>query len=279
MEKNISQLNSIQNVVALIGLPRSGTTCLTAYFDAYSEIYSIFEPWNANQKLNPEPYLDLENFLINFNVNFSNTTTIFVKETSTKIQYIDSINYLLHSVKQPRKKLLIFLVRDPFHIFLSEFQARKNWWGSPDLKLDVDLFSEWSKKILNSLRYILKILAQQPSVVLSYHNLIKNPNIVYDIFKKINIDFDVYLSENFHEKVNLKKVKGDISFFTNPRSFDLTSSQIRDNEILKIESILQESIYYNTIKRLRDNIMKIDKLINVDQQWIQEISLIVNEFE
>ncbi|MEI9986927.1 MAG: hypothetical protein WDN69_29460 [Aliidongia sp.] len=54
---------------------------------------------------------------------------MLLKETSTDLRYLDRVAELLRDAEAPAARDLIILMRDPVPIFLSEMQARQEWWG------------------------------------------------------------------------------------------------------------------------------------------------------
>ncbi|WP_156120510.1 hypothetical protein [Neosynechococcus sphagnicola] len=106
----------------------------------------VYEPWNASKK-NPKPFdLDLGNFLDSFSIDLQGKPILAIKETSTRLDYIRAIDNLLSGVKEPIKSNLIWIIRNPFHVYLSEVSARKDWWGEDKLEHTSEVFEGWARK-------------------------------------------------------------------------------------------------------------------------------------
>jgi tetratricopeptide (TPR) repeat protein len=270
--------DQIKKIITLVGLPRSGTTVLTAYFDAYPEICSVFEPWNANQKIQPEIYLDLEGFISTFTPDIGNASILFIKETSTKIQYLESIDFLLESIGNGKDKLVLILLRNPFHIFLSEFQGRKEWWGSPGLSMSLQLFEEWSRKSIQQLLHIFKIANNHKSFLVIYDKIVEQPSQLSPLMSEILPDTELVNEKEFFLRINPKKVRGDVGFSNNPRGFDTSSLIKREEELREISPLIEKSRYWyiwqsynsylmslNGLEMLREDITdKFCELLNIN---------------
>jgi len=108
---------AVRGVAGLIGLPRSGTTVLTACLGAHSRVHAVYEPWNASRKRDDVPVeIDLDDFISRFHVKTGDADLLVVKETCTKPSYIKSMDFLLDSVPDQFDRYFIWILREPFHV-------------------------------------------------------------------------------------------------------------------------------------------------------------------
>jgi hypothetical protein len=131
--------DDVERFVAVVGLPRSGTTVLTALLDAHPRLCLYYEPWNASRKDPPPVPADLDALLGWLAARFGfapdpqarvvglKETTILPGSTRWAVATVDRI-----AAQHPTS--VIWIHRDPILCLLSKLDGARKWWGNPDAR-------------------------------------------------------------------------------------------------------------------------------------------------
>ena len=242
---------AISSLIAVVGAPRSGTTVVTAALGVHSRVASIYEPWNANQsRIDVSRPATFTEFLTNFAARTEPRPVLLVKETATDLRYLLRIDELLSEAPQPIGSQLVITLRNPFHVFLSEVQARREWWGEDDLQLDEPTFSRWASRMLASGKLLTDMARRHDAILLSYEAFSRNPAILQRLTRMLGLDFERHQAE-FDKHVNRAIVRGDNRVAKEPRPITPRSTEFRRNEFQGIASQLSGSPQYPKIARLQ----------------------------
>jgi SAM-dependent methyltransferase len=249
------KLNKLKLVTGIVGLPRSGTTVFTASISAHSKVAAIFEPWNAAKKDMPPVNLSLQEFINVFGVEEAKIekTVLVVKETATQLKYLEGIDTLLATLTPdgPKGKL-IWIFRDPLHVFLSEIQARKEWWGAANLQLSVELFENWAQRSLAAMHELVKMCQKHDTICVSYEAFVERPHeILFEIMKFLGLEFEEG-QINYFEHLNRKDVCGDIGVATQPQEINVNSIKRRQEETENLLKVVGTSTLLVSIQRFSE---------------------------
>ncbi len=246
-----SRQNKFDAVAGLIGLPRSGTTVLTAAVGEHSKVKAVFEPWNSRKKNMPPTNIGIPQFVDVIGLDYKEEQLLFVKETATDLTYLEAIDFLLtDSENTGYKTRLIWLFRDPMHTFLSEVQARKEWWGETDLEATSDTFDKWAERSLNALRNIIEICQKYPTLCVEYEFFVSAPS---ETLQKVMAFLDLSFEETqlaYFKSMNKHEVKGDNNVRENPKAISNDSSIKRAAELETIRKVISKSKYFKQIEAL-----------------------------
>jgi Sulfotransferase family len=233
----------LRQVIGLLALPRSGTTLVSSIMGAHSRIKSVYEPWNDKKRVSLPDDIPIGDFLNVFSVDMASKSILFLKETATHIDYIDKVLDLLRSVPIAIQTNLVYLLRNPLHVFLSEFEARKTWWGENDLELTLEVFDRWAERTLTSLRRMFRAGAELNPLLVSYEALVTDKEtIVKRLTERLGIRFEA-AQLNFEKTVHKLDVRGDPKLGNNPMGINADSIRQRQRQISDIEHIVAESRY------------------------------------
>ena len=233
----------LRQVIGLLALPRSGTTLVSSIMGAHSRIKSVYEPWNDKKRVSLPDNITIGNFLDVFSVDMARKSILFVKETATHIDYIDKMLDLLRSVPIAIQTNLVYLLRNPLHVFLSEVEARKIWWGEDDLELTLEVFDRWAERTLASLRRMFRAGAEFNPLLVSYEALVTDKEIIVKrLTERLGIRFEA-AQLSFEKTVNKLDVRGDPKLSNNPTEINTSSIQQRQRQISDIEHIVAGSRY------------------------------------
>lgn len=238
-----------ETVAALIGLPRSGTTVLAAAVGAHPEVKAVFEPWNSEKKSKPSTHLGYEQFVERFNVRVSdNQHVLFVKETAVDLLYVHAIDCLLSDASVHHDVKLIWLWRDPVHTFLSEVQARKQWWGSPDLEVNEETFTLWAVRSLRAYRRLITLAVRHPTLSVHYGTFVEKPGETLKVIMNfLGLEFIPAQLEYFKHSGN-QPIRGDLNVANNPQLISSRSSELRAAEAERIIGIISPAKYYEKVE-------------------------------
>jgi SAM-dependent methyltransferase len=246
----------IKRVVAILGLPRSGTTMLTAIFNAGRNIASIYEPWNANRKavLSGEINITAQWLLDEAARSNPEAETLVIKETTTDQLYPEQLLRVLEEVPPTVFQRVVILVRNPFHVFLSEVEARSKWWGEADLKAGRETFDIWVVRTLTSLARLLAIAERHDGIVVSYEAIASSPiTMVPRLMDALNVPFSLERIQ-ITKYADFSRIRGDRSLAEQPREVSEESITKRDAELEEVKEALRSSAHYSTMVLLSDQI-------------------------
>lgn len=162
-----------ETLCVLLGLPRSGTTLLTALWAVHSRVDAVFEPWNGKLLKGPED-ATLPRLLAAAGLAPAPGRVLFVKETAADPAYVGLMRRLVEGAPLPRDRHLLMLCRTPAHVFLSEVERRGQWWNDP-VPLDARQFGLWCAKSRGALRAMLAMLRAGDGTLVCYERLAAEP--------------------------------------------------------------------------------------------------------
>jgi hypothetical protein len=251
---------AISSLIAVVGAPRSGTTLVTASLSVHSQVATLYEPWNANQaRIDVSSSLTFNDFLAAFAARTAPRPVLLVKETATDLRYLNHVDGLLTGVPPPIGSHLVITLRNPFHIFLSEVQARREWWGEQELEVDQETFSRWATRMLESCRLLAAMARRHDAILLSYEAFCRNPAILQRLTGMVGLAFEQPQGE-FEKHVNRAIVRGDNRVAKEPQAISSQSTDSRRTEFQTFVRQLSLAPSYPVIARLQKMISALPPL-------------------
>jgi hypothetical protein len=181
---------------------------------------------------------------------------LLVKETTTRLDYLRNLIAMLDSVPYPVQQDLIVINRNLKHVFLSEVQGRREWWGEGGLVVTQDVFDEWAKRTLLSLRLLTNAALERDAWLIRYEALTRDPAIVGRILEDWWLGFEPGQLE-FHKSLDMRQIRGDQSIVRMPRPLSAASELRRESELRSIEDRIAGSSYLeriNVIGAIQDSL-------------------------
>jgi hypothetical protein len=134
-----------ENVVALFGMPRSGTTIISRLIANHSRVEAIIEPYQSRRSTdyNENDPLKLAR---DFGLQQREKSSLLVKETLTRKENIELVQRLLETASSADMRgAYIFVLRSPLESFLSQIEATKTFWAKPTKfdETDASIRSFW----------------------------------------------------------------------------------------------------------------------------------------
>lgn len=121
--------SSFYAAVALLGLPRSGTTLTHRLLAAHSAIDGIVEPYHGRRKRGYET-TDPETLAADSRIAPSPDRVLLVKETTTRrVNVALTLDFLRNARNAGIPTVLVVLLRSPFECFLSQVEASRERWA------------------------------------------------------------------------------------------------------------------------------------------------------
>src|SRR5690606_11649711 len=119
-------------------------------------------------------------------------SVLLVKETSTRAVYLQRMRRLLDTVEDAGQRKFIVLIRNPFHVYLSEIEARVNWWGHSEAKVSTSTFDGWALRSIRSFYRMLALAERYRGILVSYEYLV---NRHHEAIQRLMQQVDVPVSE------------------------------------------------------------------------------------
>lgn len=239
-------------LIAIAALPRSGTTVTAALLGAHSRVHAVFEPWNGHQQvIDPAASMPWTDFLTSFVPDPpEGRDVLLVKETSTLDPFLDRMDELLATTPPEVARELVVLVRNPFHIFLSLVQARRDWWGAPETQADAETFMRWARRSRRNLKRLGTLARTHDALVVPYEKLTSKPQAPRFLSRTLGLRFeDEQLA--FDQTVDKKTIRGDIGLSKAPRPLSDASTDRREAEFEAIRPALESLPEYRWAVRQR----------------------------
>jgi hypothetical protein len=164
------------NVVCLIGLPRSGTTIVSRLIGSQKRIQTLIEPYQSRRD---SEYIenDPSKLCEDFELTVAPGSSILVKETATRPDNIRLISNLLEkSNSSGIRAAYIFVLRSPIESFLSQVEAvRTLWQKKSNLSCDKRSITAYWNSVRQSLKYYSEFAAQYHRRFILYDRFISEP--------------------------------------------------------------------------------------------------------
>ena len=248
----------LSQVIGLAALPRSGTTLLTSILGVHSRICPIYEPWNASkEKKSIQDQVNLAEFLDQAHPKLENRDVLLVKETTTHPRFLQNLEFLLASAAESCVLNLIVLIRTPLHVFTSEVQARREWWGEKGLQVSREEFGLWAEKTLRNVKMLDRIAERFNALLVSYDALVVRQDLVGILMDELNISLEPQQLE-YERHVDQRLVRGDIGLASNPRPISKESMVRRDEEIFSIRGLIESHPLFAAVQRQSDVVAAIE---------------------
>jgi hypothetical protein len=236
---------SIETFVAIVGLPRSGTTLLTALLDAHPAVRLYYEPWNASPKSRPPVPEDLSEFRgwmeTRFRTPLADEITVTgFKETTVNA---DSTAWAVATLEQIAEALeveVIWIHRDPIHSFLSKLEGARKWWGWPDAYLSEDRLAEFLQDGEAQIAALDGLLRRRGGSIVQYEALVESPaEVLEELMIQLGVKFDPVQLDYFRGGMDRHRVNGDPGLIANPAPVHRDSMARRAGEFMQHADLIR----------------------------------------
>jgi hypothetical protein len=248
----------LSQVIGIGALPRSGTTLLTSILGVHSRICPIYEPWNATKnKGSIQDNVNLLEFIDQAHAKFRGRDVLLVKETTTHPRFLQNLEFLLGSAAKSCLVNLIVLIRTPLHIFTSEVQARREWWGEEGLQITKQEFGLWAEKTLRNLRLLDRVADQFNALLVSYDAMVLRQDLIGSLMRELNLSLEPQQLE-YEKHVDRTLVRGDIGLASNPRPISQEFISRRHEELATVRGLIETHPLFPAIQQHADIVAAIE---------------------
>ncbi len=237
-----------RQVIGLVGLPRSGTTMLASILGVHSRIEAVYEPWNRDEEdRKAPPDLEFAQFVRQFASSAVDKDVLLVKETATHLTYLDYMERFLRSTAPPVTTDLILLWRNPFHVFLSEIEARKKWWGDADVVISPEEFDRWADPRVGGLARMIEMGREFDAVLIHYEALVRDKDrVVPALMDELKLEFDPRQLD-YEKYLEKERVRGDITIATDPSPISDSSVKRRAEQLPALQEMIKGAAWYERV--------------------------------
>lgn len=232
--------------IAIVGLPRSGTTLLTALLDRHSKLSLYYEPFNASKEERPPVPQDLSEFRAWMEQRFdteaaSPVATTGFKETTTNRDTtawaVDTANSLARTCDVH----VVWIQRDPVHCLLSKLDGAKKWWGYPDAHFSRESLEEFLIDTETSYEVLGELVRDHDGCVVRYEALTANPGkTTADLMKSLGEPYEPSQLDYVHD-LQRNKVMGDPGLIENPSSIATDAMLARAREAEQYRDLIDDA--------------------------------------
>lgn len=230
----------IDKIIAIIGLPRSGTTLVTSLLAAHPDVDTCFEPWNRNREQRPSPELSPDALLTHFELpRRDNARVLVLKETTVDFLGIQWLaRFLQHNEKRCRIEVL-WTVRCYRHSYLSFIQTGREEWGNEQMTLNPRSYTRWVTRSREATLLLADLYRRHPSAVYAYEALTRAPEpMLRRLCDAVSLP---YIPEmlDFHRLTPKEHVHGDRELAMDPQPVSERSIDRREQQWLDARDALE----------------------------------------
>jgi len=252
--------------VGIVGLPRSGTTVLTALLDAHPDFCLYYEPWNASRKEPPPVPESLCAFEASMESRFgegipAGVRVVGFKETTTND---DTIGWTIATLDRMAAEVptrVVWIYRDLVHCYLSKIEGARKWWGWPDARVSRESFESYLYDAMQRIRDVSALVSRHGGAIVRYEALGNDPGAVLEALMACL--GERYLPEQldyYQEGARPERVMGDPEVARAPRpvSSDMTSR--REHESESHGALFDESLALPRFADLAQELRRLESL-------------------
>ena len=259
-------MRQIDRFVGIVGLPRSGTTLLTALLDAHPAISLYYEPFNASKQARIPVPRDLDHFFdtveAHFKIPLSPTARISgFKETSILSESLDWAVKTLDQVAREVPTHAIWIQRNPIHCLLSKIDGARTWWGYPEARFDEQSLAGFLRETGPQIAVMHDLVERHRGTIVRYEALVAEPEtILAALMDRLGEPF-LPSQLAYHEKGSQpEKVMGDPSMIENPEPVSVERAEKRQREERQYRILIEEILHRSEFCEVREQFARLDRL-------------------
>ncbi|MEB2343608.1 MAG: sulfotransferase [Deltaproteobacteria bacterium] len=226
----------VERFVAVVGLPRSGTTVLTALLDAHPRVCLYYEPWNASRKNPPPVPEDLDALLGWLAARFRfapdpDTRIVGFKETTI---LPDSTRWAVETVDRIAARCptsVVWIYRDPILCLLSKIEGARKWWSNPDARFSEEVLVAYLREAGPALRALQALAERHGGWLVQYEALAREPGRLLPVLMTgLGTSFDPDQLEYHRAGPQPHRVMGDVEVARAPAPVTAEREAVRRRE-------------------------------------------------
>lgn len=232
-------MSSFRKLVAIVGLPRSGTTLAGAIFDAHPDIVTCFEPWNSNAKERVTADITITELMRKYGIRKPWGANVFaVKETSITDAALEWLDAFMENHRASMDVQLVWTVRNYSHTYLSLIDGARKYWGHQDLEVNPESYNQWVNRASVATGKIAALYRKYHGVAYSYDAMVADPGeLLPRLMAAIDIPFHSRQLDYFRH-IEKEGIRGDVGLSTEPGPISTDSGIARQREWAEVGKAL-----------------------------------------
>ena len=226
----IEQETIPEKVIAVLGIPRSGLTMMTALLGGNCNSSTWFSPFATRQGNDCNPFRDFatlkKEYLEAFPNNETFNNTVILSESTADRQNIEFIvESLMNLEKQGVETHIVWMTRNIHHTYVSQMETSFKYWGGPEPVYNKHTYNTYVDFAKNSYIQLAGIAGDFDTSFVSYEKFLTDPvENLRAIYQQFSIDSKITGTElNFVAE----NVAGDPTF--DAQSILQTQVDMREN--------------------------------------------------
>jgi len=214
-ESNQKNESTTKKVVAILGIPRSGVTMMTALLGGNCDSTTWFLPFATRQELS-EPFADYDSMKRAYSKFFPNEEPlkdiVFLSESASNLQNIDLIIQSLHHFKNEGIDVsIILLARNMHHTYISQMETAFKHWGGTEPIYNKETYQSYVSFVKNGYLKLMEVMGDFHSALVGYEIFTKNyKENILSIYDWIGIE----CNQTKDMKLVSQHVAGDPTFYS-----------------------------------------------------------------
>jgi hypothetical protein len=248
----------IERFVAVVGLPRSGTTVLTALLDAHPALCLYYEPWNASRKCPPPVAPDLATLLAWLARRFGfapdpGARVVGFKETSIAPGSTRWAVETVDRIAAQRPTSVVWIHRDPILCFLSKLEGARKWWGHPDARFSEEGLVSFLGEAGPALAALRALAERHAGWLVRYEALVEAPERVLPVLMEgLGASFDPAQLDYHRAGPQPHKVMGDVEVARAPAPLTAAREAARQQEAAALRPVVDAVLARPELAWLRE---------------------------
>ena len=241
--ENFDEKNKPQ-VIALIGLPRSGLTLAGALGSLVPDVDVWFLPHATRKNEGIWPFTDFESLKAAYRKAFpkkeANADTFILSESTSDIK---NIEFMFKSLSQLRQNgvnvKVLWLIRNLNHNYLSQVEAAHKYWGAPEPDYSPESYNSYLDFARQSYFSIAEHIADFEHRIVSYSSMVTNPKKFIECLSVFAGKENIPTTSIAYEELTTLSIAGDpgFSIFT---GVDTSRTEARELSWQRLVGIAQE---------------------------------------
>ncbi|MEM1144795.1 MAG: methyltransferase domain-containing protein [Pseudomonadota bacterium] len=219
----------MDRIIAVVGLPRSGTTLTAALLGAHSGHITCFEPWNQDAASAPSPEISPAQLCDHFGLGAeASQSTLVVKETSVDFEGIQWLARFLETNRDTYRIHIVWILRCFRHGYLSFIEAGQKHWGNADMVLGPGSYFRWVTRSQRAVGLLKELASSYPTTLFTYEHLACDQETTLSaICDAIDLTYEPAMLK-FADSLERQHVRGDVGLLTEPQPVFSTSLAHRE---------------------------------------------------
>lgn len=239
-------MTHVERFIGIVGLPRSGTTLLTALLDAHPLISLYYEPFNASKKSRVPVPEGLGHFCEvmegHFKIPLPPTARITgFKETSILPESLDWAVRTLENVSREIPTQVIWIHRNPIHCLLSKIEGARTWWGYPQARFEEKSLVGFLRETELRIAVLQDLVERYSGTIIRYESLVMEPTAgLSALMDRLGEPFFPSQLDYHSAGSHPEKVMGDPNLIENPEPVSASRVRKRDEEEKAYRDLINE---------------------------------------